>query len=295
MPGTTSTLSTAIREAYAPGFELTVYRNRGLLPLFAPPIDSGGDTAYRWKINTTGNNSVEIYSEGQGQLAPGNQAYVNAAVDYLAFRFMTQITGHLRAALRSRWFNAIEEEQSLGMEDMIDLINTTYMASTYGLEAAIAATGSYAGLTRGSITYFESAVTAVNDSLALSDIQDMLEGLKDNERGVTPDLLLGPVNQETNIYRLAPEAGMRTTGYENPLPNFQGQRVAGMTPAFLGDWTDTVLCYLRRSDVKVIQHQPFMVKEMAPSGDSDVMQNSYMGIIVHVNPKLAGKNTGVTA
>jgi hypothetical protein len=208
---------------------------------------------------------------------------------------MTQITGHARAALRSRWFGAIEEEQTLGQADLIDLINTTYMASTYGLEAAIAATGSYGGITRGSVTYFESKVTAVNDVLASTDLQDMLEALKDNDIGVVPNLLIGPVNQETNIYRLTPDAGMRVTDYQNPLPNFQNQRVAGMQPAFLGDWTDTVLCFLRREHVHVIQHQPFQVKEMAPSGDSDVTQNSYMGVIVHKRPRLAGKLTGVTA
>lgn len=295
MPVTTTTLAEGVREAYSPGFELTLYRNRGLLPVLSPPEDSGGDTAYRWKVNMGGNSSVEIYSEGAAQPAAGNQDYTNIAVDYLAFRFMTQITGHARAALRSKWFNAIEEEQSLGMEDLIDLITTTYMGSTYGLEAAIAATGTYGGLTRGSITYWESLVTAVDNPLASSDIQDMLEGLKDNERGTSPDLLFGPVNQETNIYRLTPVGGMRVTDYANPLPNFQDQRVAGMTPVFLGDWTDTVLCFLSKRHVKVIQHQPFLVKEMAPSGDSDVLQNSYMGIIVHKNPKLAGKLTGCTA
>lgn len=294
MPVTTSTHAEAIREKYEPGFQRTVWRNNSLLPLFGTS-DSGGDTAKRWKLQISGNNSVEIYTEGQGQPTAGNQEYVNCAVDYMAFRFMTSITGHARAALRSNWIVSWDEEQTSGIEDLVDLITTSFMGSTYGLELAIAATGTYAGLTRGSISYFESAVTAVNLPLASTDIQDMLETLKDNDRGKSPNLLIGPVNQETNIYRLAPSAGMRTTDYSDPLPNFQNQRVAGMACAFLPDWTDTVLAFFRREDVETVQHQPYQVKEMAPSGDSDIYQNSWMGVIVHKNPKYAGKLTGVTA
>lgn len=289
------TNNVVIRETYAPGFEEGLYRNNGLLPVLPAPIDSGGDTSYRWKFNTTGNNSVEIYTEGQAQLPAGNQVYADCAVDYLAFRFMTQVTGHARAALRSNWIPAIEEEQTLGLRDLIDLITTTYMASTYGIEAGVAATGSYAGQTRGSITWFESLVTAVNASLALSDIEDMLEAMKDNERGRVPSMLFGPVNQETNIYRLGLTAGMRVGDYSNPLPSFQNQTIGGMRGVFLGDWTNTVLVACRPEHLVVVQHQPYQVKDMSPSGDSDVFQNSYMGVIVVKQPKLCAKLTGVTA
>lgn len=291
---TTSNISAGIKDNYEPGFKDEVFHNT-FFNFFGPFSDSGGDTHKRWKAHTTGNSSVELYVEDQGQPAAGHQAYVNLAQEYLAFRFLTRVTGHARAALRSQWFNAIEEEQALGNKDLIDLMSTTAMASTYGLEAHIAATGTFGGVSRGSASYIESLVTAINRDLELTDILDMIEQLSDNDRGARPNVIVGPLNQQTRIYQFAAPGGMKVVDNRDAAPNFQQQAVAGMVPIFVPDWTDTVIAMFRKEDVAAIEHQGYLVKDMAPSGDSDVYQTSWMGLILHQRPRLAGKLTGCTA
>jgi len=60
-----------IRQFYVPGFVPCVFTNNELAQFFPEPVDSGGDTAYRWKLHAGGNDSVEIFSEGQAQPAAG--------------------------------------------------------------------------------------------------------------------------------------------------------------------------------------------------------------------------------
>lgn len=295
MSVTTTNLAEGIREQYEPGFIDEVFHNNSLFPVFGPFVPSKGDTHYRWKCHTTGNSSVELYTEDQGQPAAGHQSYVNLAEEFLAFRFLTRVTGHAQAALKSQWFPVLEEEQNLGNADMVDLMTTTFMGSTYGLEAQIAATGTYGGVARGSASYIESLVTALNRDLELTDILDMFEQLSDSDRGSRPNIVLGPLNQQTRIYQMAAPGGMKTVGNDDAAPNFQGQSIAGAMGLFVPDWTDTVLCYLRKEHVVAIEHQPYLVKEMAPSGDSSVYQTSWMGLLLHKRPKQAGKHTGATA
>jgi hypothetical protein len=296
MSATTGTISEVIKDNYEPGFKDEVFHNT-FFNYFGPFVDSGGDTHKRWVAHTTGNSSVELYAEDQGQPGPGNQAYVNLAQAYLAFRFLTRVTGHAEAALRSQKFGVIEEEQTLGNADLVDLMSTTFMASTYGLEAHIAATGTYGGVARGSTTYIESLVTALSREVQLTDLLDMVEQLSDNDRGARPNMIIGPLNQQTRIYQFAAPGGMNVQPRDgDPAPGFLGtQSIVGMAPLFVPDWTDTVLCFLRREHVAAIEHQGYLVKEMAPSGDSKVFQTSWMGLILHQRPKLAGKLTGCTA
>lgn len=294
---TTVATGTTIQQTYAPGFVEGVYRNNALMPIFGAPVDSGGDEAYRWKINSAGNSSVELYTEDQAQPAIGNQTFVNAAVSYLAFRYMVRITGHARAALRSNWINAIDEEFTLGQQDLIDLITTTYMASTYGIEAAIAATGTYAGITRGSVGYFESTSTAISRALELNDIIDHWETIQNADKGGMPSALICNLNQVTNIWRLGGGPGIKNMDYSDAAPSLYTQTFAGRPIIGMPDFTTTTIATLdlRPGHWVVVEHQPFQVKEMAPSGDSDVTQVSYMGVIVGKNPKCDGKLTSVTA
>lgn len=298
MAVTTSTASEAIRTTYAPGFNEAVYRNpNNMISFFGAPVDSGGDTAYRWKINHSGNSSVEIYSEGQIQPPDGNQGWTNGAVSYLAFRFVTRVTGHARAALRSNWVNAIDEDQTLGVADLVDLITTTYMGSTYGIEAAIAATGTYAGITRGSAAYFESTSTAHSAVLDLDGLINLQEAIRDNDKGGQPGLIICPLNQQSNIWRLGGGGGIKNTGYGDAAEALTRQTFNGIPILAMPDWTDTVIAMLdiRPGHWLTVQHQPFMVHDQGRSADSDVYMTTYMGVIVGKFPRCDGKLTSVTA
>lgn len=302
MPLTTTTAANTIKQAYEGGFEVGVFRNNSLLKWFPPPFPAVGDTAYRWKINTAGNDSVEVYTEGQAQKDPGNQTFGNAAVSWTYVRGMLQFSGHALDALKSNWINQADEEANLLMDDLIDLITTSFMGGTYGIELSVDYGSAYAGITRnGSASYFEATETAVSRKLAFQDLIDLQETMRDNDKGSRfgpgNGLILCPLNQETNIYQLTGQPAVKNIGPSDAAQNLTAQTFNGVPIVGLPDWTDSVIAFLdmRPEKWKYPVIRPFSVKEMAPSGDSDVYQVSWGGSLVNKMPKFDGKLTSVTA
>ena len=297
----TTTATEVIRPVVRAGFTEAVYRNNQLIPIFlgsqgGGPIDSGGDTARRWKINSAGNDSVATYSEGDAAPSSGEQTWVSAAVSYTHFWGMVEITGHARAALRSNYVDAVSEEFALAQKDMVDLITTTYITE---LATAVDSTTAYAGITRGSASYFESAETAVSGLLAETDLEDLMETLMDNDVGAMPGGMqwFMPFNQATNIYRLTGGPATQFIGDADKAPGFLGQSFAGRPMHSIGDMTDTVIYLLDLSMGKweVVEHQGFDLIDQGRSGDADLYMITYRGQLVCTDPKTQGKLTGVTA
>lgn len=286
-----------IKQIYLPSFIDGTFKNNSLVSLFPAPQDSGGDTACRWKVHSDVNGSVEVFTEGQVSPTPDSQEWVNAAVNYTYFRAAIQITGHARDAMRSNWVNGIEEEMTLAREDVIDLMTTSFLGATYGLEVSVDSTTTYAGVTRGSATYFEAYETAVSAALGYANLIAMYQALRDNDRGAKPSLILCPWNQYTRIYNLSGGPALR----QNPTPDvangYEAISFNGIPIKPIPDMTDTVLLMLDTSPEKWahITHRAWDVKEMAPSGDSDVYQLSYAGTLCCKDPMRQGKLTGLTA
>jgi hypothetical protein len=303
---TVSNASTTIREAYSPSFEKAVHRNDsffGLFPPWEPPPGNPGpgDTAYRWKLNSAGNDSVEIFTEGQNQPAAGEQTFVNAAVSWTYFRGMLQFTGHAIDALGSHWIDHEEEESNLIIEDVVDLMTTSFMGSSNsGLEVSVDQTAAYAGITRnGAAGYFEATETTVGGNLTWQDLRDLQETVRDNDKSGRPSVWLCSFNQESNIYSLTGQPSIKQIGDADPSPNMIGRVMVGGLPVIpLPDFSNTVIMLLdmRPGKFRKVQIRPFSVKEMAPSGDSDVFQVSWGGAApVNRMPKYDGKLQTVTA
>jgi hypothetical protein len=293
---TTSTAANAIREAYEPGFQELAFRNNSFLPLFEK-IASPGDTSYRFKGNSAGNSSVETYSEGANMPTSGNQTWSNLAIAYTFFRYVVEVTGHAEAALKSQWLPAIEEEIRLGNKDLIDLITTTFIGSTSGLEVAIDSTSTYAGQARGSAAWWESTETAVSGALSYDDLIDLQEAIRDNDKGGMPSMILCPYNQESNIFRLTGGPAMQTLSPQDKASGLMNQAFGGIPVIPLYDFTNTVIAMLdnRPGKNSVVEHVPFTVTDQGRSGDADVFQIKWAGCWVNRIPKFDGKLTGVTA
>jgi len=105
------------------------------------------------------------------------------------------------------------------------------------------------------------------------------------------------MNQETNFARLSGTPYMQNGGPSDKGEHLLGPRFAGRPFIGLPDFTNTVIVALdmRPGHFAMTQQRPWNVKEMAPSGDSDVMQLSWAGIPICKQPKMQGKLTGVTA
>jgi hypothetical protein len=294
--GTTSGAA-LIKQIYMPGWVEGVFKNNALLQHFPAPVDSGGDTACRWKVHGGANGSVEVFAEGQVQPSADSQDFYNAAVNYIAFRAMVQITGHARDAMRSNWVNGLEEEMMLAKEDIMDLITTSYMESTYGLEVAVDSTSAYAGITRGSATYFESQETAVSAPIGYSHMMAMYQGLRDNNVGAKPGLIMCPWNQYSRIYAISGGPTVRAADSNDVAKGYEAITFNGVPIAPMPDMTDTVILFLDMAPEKWahVVHRNWDVKQMGPSGDSDVYQISYSGILACKDPKKQGKLTACTA
>lgn len=293
----TTTGAALIKEIYMPSWIEGVFKNNELLKHFPSPVASGGDTAVRWKVHGGANGSVEVFGEGQAQPSADSQDWYNAAVNFVYFRAMVQLTGHAKDAMKSNWVNGLEEEMTLAKEDITDLITTSYMESTYGLEVAVDATSTYAGITRGSATYFESQETAVSAAVGYSNLIAMYQGLRDNNVGAKPGLILCPWNQYTRIYNISGGPAIRASDSNDIARGYEAISFNGVPVAPLPDMTDTVILFLDMGPEKWahIVHRDWDVKQMAPSGDSDVYQISYAGILACKNPMKQGKLTGCTA
>lgn len=300
MSGLTTTVAAeTIREVHQPGFVEGVYRNNKLFSNFPAWARQMGDTAYRWKVNHSANSGLEVFTEGQPQPQAGSQGFVTPYVSWTYFRIMLEYTGHARDALQSNYIPHITEEGNLGRDDLIDLMTTSFMGSTYGLELAIDYGSAYAGVTRnGAAGYFEATETAVNDKLAWSDLRDLKETVRNADKGSTgPWFWLCNLNQESNIYELTGSPVIRMEGDGDLSPRMTSPSVDGDKVVALPDFTTTVIALI---DAGAGNWAPtyirdFEVLDMGPTSDNHIFQLSWGGAFVCRNPKVQGKLTGVTA
>jgi len=301
-----------IREKYEAGFVDAVYRNNQLLgikiggrPLF-PSRDSGGDTAIRWKVVSAGNTSVEIFTENQVQPTAVAQTWRSMAVNFVYFRAMIQYTGHAVDAMRSNWVDGLAQEFELSEMDIRDLMTTTFLGSTYGLEQIISATTTYAGQARGSAAWWESSATTVSAALAYTHLVDLHETVRDNDKGGQVGLWMVPHNQLSNYAYLVGNPNTQNSSFNVEMGTGRGLDLGYNVNAMgcmgapiipIGDMTNETWLAIdnRPGFMELVIHRPFGLKKMAPSGDSDVFQVSTACAIAHKNPKTCGTLLSVTA
>jgi len=298
---------------YRDGFVDAVFRNNELIGRF--PMLPAGDASYRWKVNSAGNTNVAVFTEGSSAATPVAQTYVNAAVAYTYLWGWIRVSGHIRDVMRNGGAYAglpLIQNEFLGTtEDIRDLLTTSFMGSTYGLEVAVDSATTYAGITRGSAAYFESAETAHNATLTMAGLANISEGCADNDKGGKTSLILTAVNQLTNYATFSGTPNTQNSSFRSnavdlrtgfdiqPSPlmlNFQGIPIVG-----LPDWTDTVWMGLDLRPTRVGPNvgvsiaRDFEIRGPDMAGDDDVWEISTAAAIIVHNPKLCWKLTGVTA
>lgn len=285
-----------VKAAVAPGFVEGVFKNSEVLPVFPAPVGSPGDTAYRWKIHSAANASPEVFTEGADLPEADSQEWVTGAVSYVYFAGTTQISGHARDAMRSSYLpQALDLELTMLRDDMIDLISRTWLGSTYGLELAVDSTSTYAGLTRGSLTAFESKETAVSAIVSFTDMIDMLEALRNAEYAANPNAILCNWNQLTRLYSITGQPAIKQLGSDrDAAPGYTGVSFAGIPVRAVRDMTTTIILFLDTSKFANVVHREFQVDERR-SGDSDVFHLTFANALVCREPMKQGKLTGCTA
>jgi hypothetical protein len=291
-----STGAILIQENYDAQFREAVWKNNELTSML-PLKKSNSGNYCNWIVHRGANGSVEVFTENQAQPVAGNQSWINAQVAYTYFRAMIQITGHARDAMGAGLVDGIDQETIMAIEDIRDLINTSFLGGTYGLEAAIDSTTTYAGIARGSASYWESTETAHNAALSYTAMINLAEAIKDNDKGGRTTHWLMPWNQTTNYFNTAGQQAVKMIGPEDALRGYSYQSVDGKPVVGLGDMTDTVIIAMdmRPGQIEIVEQLPFQVDFQGRSGDSELYQISWAGCMPVYSPKLHGKLTGVTA
>lgn len=318
MAATTSTVSQAIDQYFEPGFIDEVYRYSFLgaqlngRPLF-PAISSNGGTSVSWKIHDTG-QTASVYTEGAATAAAGNQTYKEPSQSYVYMRVMTEWTGHLVDALRdpSMYFDAIAAEIQLAQADLMNLANTSFLGSTYGIENIVDSTSTLAGISRiSSPSYFSSQEVAHAGVLTLAGLEDLAEILSNASiGGFRPGMrcLLAAPNQCTNYSRLpgvvgASNGGVRVVhnnsgatsldlGFDMSGLTFQGAPIIS-TPGLTN--TIWILMDATPGTWNLVVHRPFKTDYQGRVGDGDSYAHTFAAALIGRRPRLSGKLTGVTA
>jgi hypothetical protein len=321
--GTTTqwAVGTGIDYEYVDGYVDAVFRNSAIPGMTHPqtgqdvfPDLAVGDTNYRWKVQSAGNTSVAVFTESASAPTPVAATYVNAAVSYTYFWGWIRISGHVRDAMRNAQYpkmNLITNEFISTTADIADLMSTSFLGSTYGLEVSIDSGTTYAGIARGSAGYWESTETSVGGAQTKASLSNAMEGAEDNDKGGKISLILCPRNQLTNYqtfsgtpntanHGLRAEQSQLRYGFDVEAPTtsltFQGVAMVGVP-----DMTNTVMLGLdlRQTPVGpnfgVSTRRQFEIRGPVISGDDDVWEISSAAAVICHMPKFCWKNTGVTA
>lgn len=304
---TTVTTANAIQDHFAEGWWEGVYRNDAVLGILRAigmqELTQTGGTGFKWHLNSTGNTSVGIFTENDPAPQSVAQGWVRASVSWVYFWSWVTITGHDRDALADGGiFDAVEAAMMLAQREVVDYRNTTFLGSSNnGLQQAISSSATYAGITRGSASYFESVSSTSTFSVA--NLRAFHREIRSPEHGGNPTAhLVSPTVLEIYgaIGGTASAQNNSTLRYVAPAdgsaPGFDyGLRLTGMN--FYGrpiievpDLTSTVWLAVD-SSAGNFQHRiirPFQVKFHHNEGDNEVYEVSTGSTLVKQMPKWDG-------
>ncbi len=133
-------------------------------------VKTGRGNGIRWPVRYAGNSSASSYGEGDAAAGAGNQAAKEAYLAWKYNRVEIAVSGQALAvgANGGMVVDPLRFELDNGLLDMRSNINTQLMGDgtgnsgkdITGLRAAIADTGTYAGLDRASYTWWKAYVNA---------------------------------------------------------------------------------------------------------------------------------------
>jgi len=320
---TTTTVAHAITERSAPGFINAVWRNNRLLPLLRaigalsagrePDPASVFGLGHTWHLNTTGNTSVGSYSEGDPAPAAGNQAWAEAILTWVYHWGFFRITGHAEDALKDGGvFPAgFDTEQTLLAQDLADQVTNTYLGSgANGLLNAIAATGTYANITRGSAAYFEATVETTSEAQSVSRHKSVYRTMRDADKGGVLGLNITTPTQADTYTSII--GSLTTVNYPQTIAMLQSRMGAGAfdvgvivngnslhnAPIVeMPDLTAGTWLYLDIRDVAGWFHdiiRPYRTEWHSNEGDSKKYMTTIGSCLGLENPKLCAKKTNLT-
>lgn len=326
---TTTTAAHAIRDQFMPGFVRAVWRNMALLRLmraigaFGLPVKGGyerepnpstvTDDPINWHLNSAGNSAIETFDESTVVGDAGYQEWARATLTVVGHRGIFGVTKILEDALKDggNFPAGFDTEQELLREDIGNAVNDTYLGSgTNGIQNMIAATGTYAGITRGSAAYFESTVDSTSAAQTIAKHKSVHLTMRDAEKGGMLTLNLTSPTQANTYSSLV--GSTTTVNHPQVTALLQsmggagawdvGVYVNGMTlhnaPIIeMPDLTSTIWLYVdttARAGWFHLVPRPYRTVWHQNEGDGAKYVTSVRSMLGIKNPKLCAKRTGLS-
>ena len=293
MGATATTTAAAVKQFIDSMVDTHDYAGTPLMDLF-PKTPSVSDSSYRWNVKYGLNLSSTTFNEGDSISAAGNTLTATAAVAYSTNQSRTifSITGTAKDNAKSGYFDLMQDEAAGALQAHMHSVEDLLVTQLTG---AVDNGGSYGGLTRS--TYKLASTEAASSTLTLAELQLEWETMAavQNAANMANMIKLSGVDMQAEYadiatgvayFEMAPTQGILDAGKLGKVLQYNGRPWVTIPTMTAG----TILT-LDPADIKLIEHRPVTIEQLAKTKDEDVFAITSNYCIVHRNPRKAGKIT----
>ena len=296
MPANTTTLAELIVQLYKGPWVEALFTNTFLLTRIQQK--QGAGDGVRWPVRYAGNSSAGSYAEGDSGAGAGNQGFKKAFLGWKLNKVEVEVSGLAQAVgdAGGMIVPALRTELDLGLSDVRANINSELMSDgsgnsgkdITGLFAAIADTGTYAGLDRGTYTWWKSYVSA-NGGTARNLTEELMRTVKSTieaRGGRVTAIYAG----STQWYRYGDllRAERRQQNPTSLTGGYQALDFEGVPLIKVPGYTQTRMDFVDEELLEYMVLKDFEAKPMAKTKDSDVIWVTHYSQLVCRNPYRMG-------
>lgn len=231
---------TGVVQEFAPQLFVDTITRRSMAWNLFDKVSPTSPQGPRWQVKTAGASNAAPFAEGAAAPTADEFERVQASLAWGTYHSTMKISGLARrvlgAANESYIADYIGEQFKDQMADMVDEINADLLGGATtngitGLTAAIAATGTYANISRSTYSAWGSSATAVSGALTVAVMDTQHNTLVDTNGG-NYDIILCDQDEWDNFTALAAGNGFPAAGSFNIGPGQTAREaVAGFTGA----------------------------------------------------------------
>jgi hypothetical protein len=296
MPANTTTLAELIVQLYKGPWVEALYTNTFLLTRIQQKLGVG--EGVRWPVRYAGNTSAGSYAEGDSGAGAGNQGFKKAFLTWKLNKVEVEVSGLAQAIGDNGGMivPALRTELDLGLSDVRGNINTQLMSDgagnsgkdITGLYAAIADTGTYAGLDRGTYTWWKSYVNA-NAGTPRNLSEELIRTVKSTveARGGRVTAIYAGSAQWYRYGDLL-RAERRQQNPTSLTGGYQALDFEGVPLIKVPGYSQTRMDFVNEDLLEYVVLKDFEAKPMAKTKDSDVIWVTHYSQLVCRNPYRMG-------
>jgi hypothetical protein len=296
MPANTTTLAELIVQLYRGPWVEALFTNTFLLTRIQQK--QGVGEGVRWPVRYAGNTSAGSYAEGDSGAGAGNQGFKKAFLTWRLNKVEVEVSGLAQAIGDNGGMivPALRTELDLGLSDVRGNINTQLMSDgsgnsgkdITGLFAAIADTGTYAGLDRGTYTWWKSYVNA-NGGTPRNLSEELVRTVKSTveARGGRVTAIYAGSTQWYKYGDLL-RAERRQQNPTSLTGGYQALDFEGVPLIKVPGYPQTRIDFVNEDLLEYVVLKDFEAKPMAKTKDSDVIWVTHYSQLVCRNPYRMG-------